>query len=150
MLKAKYKAVHFIGVLICLGGIGLMVWADFTSCSQGPQPGTVLPAVLSVFRKFPEKWGKEGSVFVTYYSIFSKVLCPALCSGPSPPISIEESHMQIYSESIGVKVFAICKLSSMHVSECSAGFGTRILRNMIFLTHRPWAIARSTRKTLLY
>ncbi|CAB3977468.1 solute carrier family 35 member F1 [Paramuricea clavata] len=39
VLKAKYKPVHFFGVSVCLVGLGLMVWADFTSRSQGPKPG---------------------------------------------------------------------------------------------------------------
>ena len=40
--------------------------------------------------------GGGVSINGIYYTIFSKVLCSALCSNPLPH---EESHMQIYSES---------------------------------------------------
>ena len=39
VLKAKYKLVHYIGVFICLAGIGFLVWADITGSRQGPRPG---------------------------------------------------------------------------------------------------------------
>ena len=99
MLKAKYKAVHFIGVLICLGGVGLMVWADFTSRSQGPQPGTVLPAVLSVFKKISRKMGEGGVTFLSHIQFFQKffVLLFVQPPPPPPPISIEERpHANIF------------------------------------------------------
>ena len=51
VLKAKYKPVHFFGVSVCLAGLGLMVWADFTSRSQGPKPGRENLEVQSVMTK---------------------------------------------------------------------------------------------------
>lgn len=38
VLRAKYRPIHFFGILICLGGLGFLIWADLHgSQHQGPK-----------------------------------------------------------------------------------------------------------------
>ena len=56
-----------------------------------------VPQFKEIFLKNHHNCGAGVSIIGIYYTIFSKVLCSALCL--NPPFPHEESHMQIYSES---------------------------------------------------
>ena len=48
ILKVKYKLVHIVGVLICLGGVGALVGADVLTNKNGAENGKSVEPKIQV------------------------------------------------------------------------------------------------------